>query len=579
LYILGLSFGYHDSAAVIIHNGNVLAASAEERFSRLKHDNDFPIKSIQFCLEYANIDISQIDSVVYYETPINKFDRIVRSSFSNYPIGLSYVFDTFTDWIENKKFFIKKLISDKLSISQNKIFYGEHHLSHAASAYYSSTFNEATVVVIDGVGEQECVSVFLGKENKLTKLYDVKFPHSIGLFYSAITAYLGFEVNEGEYKVMGMSGFGEPLYYEQMRKMFFLFDDGTFKLDQQYFEFLTPIDKPFTNKLIELFGPARNPLDNFDVKDATCINYANIAASAQKCTEEVIMHVVLSAIKKTAINNVCLSGGVSLNSLANGKLIFEHNINMFIQPAADDGGCALGCALEYYYNKMNNKRQNNIIFSPFLGKKYYEEEIIKSIKSSGLRFELIENEDILLEYVANVLSNNGVVGWYQGRSEWGPRALGHRSILANPKDKNMQEIVNQKVKFREPFRPFAPMITAEDANEYFDMPKSYKENSPESYMLAVHYVKLDKRDIIPAVTHVDKTARVQTVYESTNPRIYRLLKKIQSKSGVPVLMNTSFNLKDEPVVETPKDALKTFFYAGMDLLVMENFIIKKEFIL
>lgn len=584
--ILGLSFDYHDAAAAIVVDGKVIAAAEEERFSRKKHDAGFPERAIRFCLESAGLKSDDLDMVVHYENPFLKFDRIVKSAVDAMQPGLDYLNSTVRSWLAFGKLDVRQRIAEGLHIDPARVTLLDHHQSHAGAAYFCSGFDAATVITLDGVGEYETTSVSEARGNSIRKLYSTELPHSIGLFYSAFTAFLGFEVNEGEYKVMGMAGFGQPLFYDQIRQLVDLLPDGTFRMDESYFSFTCPRDYPFTSKLVDLLGAPREPESLFDIGDlaAPPVNaaeersrhYADIAASVQRVTEDIIFHVVLTATKKTGIPDVCMAGGVALNSLANGKLQKLLKGRLYVQPAAGDAGSALGAALGYYHAQVSSSGRHALA-DPYLGKRFSDDEIVEGLQRMRMTsYRRYDDESELLESVAEKLAQGAVIGWHQGRLEWGPRALGARSILADPTRAEMQRVVNEKIKFREPFRPFAPAVLAERALEFFDMPEPYGPNCPETFMLAVANVRKDKRAAIPAVTHVDGTARVQLVRRETNPRFHALLQAFARRTGVPVLMNTSFNLRGEPIVCSPWDAMKTFSWSDMDHLLVGNVLVWKE---
>lgn len=585
MYVLGLSFNYHDSAAVLLKDGEIVAAAQEERFSRIKHDAAFPARAIVFCLKEAGILPSMLDAVVYYEDTLQKLDRVVTSFLEQghlYPDYLRYVTE---GWGLGRKFEPLEHISEHLRLPLSKVHYIPHHLSHAASAWLTSPFDEATVVTMDGVGEYETTTVSVARGNRIERLYSASLPESLGLLYSAFTAFLGFEVNEGEYKVMGMAGFGEPLAYEKLRSLIELTPDGLFKLDQRYFSFRCPRDLPYTQALRDLFGIPRKHGADFrvppkgqapqDEVEASSQHYANIAASLQTVTEEAILHVVGKAVAHTGISNVVIAGGVGLNSLANARVQRELGVKLFVQPAAGDAGSALGAALHHYHCTLGHPRKH-VMVNPYLGAEYSDDDIEEALTINQLKAVRFDDQKALIDAVVERLVRGEVIGWMQGRFEWGPRALGNRSILANPTRSDMQAIVNLKIKFREPFRPFAPSVLAEHAAEYFDFSPPHSPSSPEHFMLAVGRVKEEQRQRVPAVTHVDGTARVHLVRRDTAPLFYDLIAAFGRQTGVPVLLNTSFNLKNEAVVDKPYDALETFAWSEMDALVMGRYLLLKE---
>ena len=592
-YILGLSFDFHDSAAALVKDGVVVAAGIEERFSRIKHDASFPRKAIEFCFHTAGVSAADIEAVAYYEVPMLKFDRILWSCENAGQRNPDYLDRTVASWLRYRKFEIADRIFEELGIAKEKISYVGHHISHMSAAFFCSGFDAATIVTMDGVGEYETTSWGVGNGTTIQKLGSAALPNSIGLFYSALTAFLGFEVNEGEYKVMGMAAFGEPTYYDILRPMFRLEEGGGFLIDTNYFEFLTPKDIPYTDALVELLGQPRDPKQHFatleedlptgitgqeaDAILAASKCYADIAASVQKVTEDLIFHVVDSAVRATGIKEVCLAGGVALNSLANGRLIRERGYSLYIHPAAGDSGSAIGAALWRACQGVG-KRRSAPLTSPYLGTRCpRDEEIDQAISDSGFELHGTFSPDQLPLEVARLLAEGNVIGWFQGNAEWGPRALGNRSILADPTRADMKKIVNERIKFREPFRPFAPAVLIEEVYKYFECPELRDRTSPEYFMLAVHQVLPAFRAVLPAITHADGTARLQVVDATSNPVFYNLLKAFKALRGVGVLMNTSYNLKGEPIVDTPADALRTFSYSGLDYVVLNNRIVSKVF--
>lgn len=579
--ILGVSFDYHDAAAALVVDGTVCAAAQEERFSRRKHDAALPKHAIAYCLAEARITAAELDAVAYYEQPLVKFDRIVKASLRQLPSGgWRYFTDSLASWIAEDRFAPRRRLAEHLALPEARIIMKRHHAAHAASAFYCSPFNEAAVVTLDGVGEHETASIGWGDGRGLITLETNQLPHSIGLLYSAFTAYLGFEVNEGEYKLMGMAAYGEPTLYDELMGLVHLLPNGLFRIDQRHFEFLCPTDLPYRPSLSDWLGPARAPDDEFAVSgsDSELIErsrrYADIAASMQKVAETVILHAARVAMRDTNSDNLCLAGGVALNSLANGRIIRELGANLYVHPAAGDSGGAVGAALLHHH--ALGHPLGGAMTSAYLGPAYDDARIATAIGDAGFEaVDTYDDEASLVQATAALLAENKVIGWYQGRSEWGPRALGHRSIIANPTRAEMQGVVNERIKFREPFRPFAPAVPLDQAEAYFDMPPVTSDCAPEFFMLAVHPVRPAMRSVIPAVTHADGTARVQVVSESSNPLFCRLLYEFGAITGVPVLMNTSFNLRGEPVVETPEDALNTFVASGMDNLVMGRHVVHK----
>ncbi|HLO76177.1 MAG TPA: carbamoyltransferase C-terminal domain-containing protein [Magnetospirillum sp.] len=592
--VLGVSFGYHDAAAALIRDGVVVAAAQQERFSRRKNDPGFPADAIAHCLAVAGIGADQLSLVAYYEDSLVKFDRVVSTAIEGFPASRRNFDETVARWVRDGRFQVRERLADHLGVPLDMVVETNHHDSHGASAYFCSPFDSAAVVTLDGVGEYETATIGVGRDGRLQRLGAVRLPHSIGLFYSAFTAYLGFTVNEGEYKVMGMSAFGSPVFKDRLLDMFTLNGDGTFELDQTCFEFLTPEEFPFNQSLIDRLGPARVPGAPFAVDEAhmpedvsveqragvlgDSRRFADVAASVQACTEEVILHIVRHAAARTGQTSVCLAGGVALNSLANGRLQRE-GLSLFVQPAAGDAGGAVGAAAYHWHHTLGKGRMAPLKSSAF-GRQFSRGDVDKALANSG--FELVfasDDEGEYLAAVAKLIADGNVVGWVHGRSEWGPRALGYRSILADPTSPSIQRRINDKIKFREPFRPFAPAVIAERAAEFFELPQPLTPCSPESFMLAVHPVKSQWRERLPGVTHADGTARVQAVHADCHPVFYRLLRAFEAVRQVPILVNTSFNLNGEPIVDSPQDAIRTFTLSGLDYLCMENRILSKAIIL
>jgi len=586
--ILGVSCWYHDGASALIQDGKIVACAEEERFTRIKHDFNFPENAINFCLEEANITLKDIDWVVFYDKPFHKFERIISSILKEVPFSCGVFREAIPLWLKEKLHFRKK-VKKTFGINEDKILFCWHHLSHAASSFFLSPFEEAAILTIDGVGEWTTATLGYGKGNKITISEELHFPHSLGLLYSAFTAFLGFKVNEGEYKVMGMAPYGKPKYVDKVLKVVKISDDGSLELDLSYFTFTHSTKKTFSKKFVELFGEPRVPetpffTEEFEIpsyyeKIDGSLNklkeknqyYADIAASIQYVAEDIILKMAKNLYKKTGIKNLCYAGGVALNSKANYRLLKETEFeNVFIQPAATDAGGALGAAL-WVWHQLFDKKEKQVLEHAYLGKGFSYDEIKNSIEEKNLRYQELSDEKIYQKLV-EALKNGKVIGWYQGRCEWGPRALGNRSILADPRNPKMKEIVNVKIKFREPFRPFAPSVLEEDIKEIFDIDK---EQYPHRFMLMTHMVKDEKRKIIPAVTHVDGSSRLQSVKKKYNPRYWQLLNHFKKETGVGVVLNTSFNLRGEPIVNSPKDAIKTFLNSGIDILVLENFLIEK----
>ncbi len=591
--ILGISAFYHDSAAALIQDGKIIAAAQEERFTRKKHDPGYPFNSIEYVLKEGGIKLSNVDQIVFFEKPFLKFERLLETYLAFAPRGFKSFSMSMPIWLR-EKLFQKKFLFDHLKKhDQNftdieKIKFSEHHYSHAASAFFPSPFKEAVVLTLDGVGEWATTTVAIGKDNQLKMVKEIFFPHSLGLLYSAFTYYTGFKVNSGEYKVMGLAPYGEPKFKDLIiTKLIDLKEDGSFKLDMSYFNYATGLT--MTNKKFsELFGhPVRNP-----DKDKLTQFHMDIAASIQAVTEEIVLRIAKSLSKEFSIKNLCLAGGVALNCVANGKIqkekIFE---NIWIQPAAGDAGGSLGAALSYWYHELKKPR---IIFKDqmkgsYLGPKFDNEFIEKKLKILQANYKRCKDDEIL-HITAKELASEKTVGWFQGRMEFGPRALGGRSILADPRSDKMQKELNLKIKFRESFRPFAPSVLRENVNEWFEL------NYDSPYMLLVSEIKKDKqikmdkesnklfgidklnlkRSSIPAITHVDYSARIQTVHKETNPKYYKLIKEFQNLTNCPVLVNTSFNVRGEPIVCSVEDAFNCFMGTNLDVLVIEDFILFKK---
>ena len=595
--VLGISAFYHDSASAIIKDGEILAAAQEERFTRIKHDSSFPKNAINFVLNFSNIKLSQVDAIVFYEKPFLKFERLLETYVAFAPKGFAQFSKAMPIWLKEKlfqKIFLKKYLKeiDNEFNDEKKIYFSEHHLSHAASTFYPSPFDEAVILTADGVGEWATTTIAIGKGKELNIKKEIHFPHSLGLIYSAFTYYSGFKVNSGEYKLMGLAPYGEPKFVDIMKdKIIDIKEDGSFRLNQDYFNYATGLT--MTNKKFErLFGrkfrdPLKENLEQF---------HMDIASSIQKVTEDVMILICKNLKKDYGQKNLCLAGGVALNCVANGKILKEGIFeNIWIQPAAGDAGGSLGAALAFWHKELKNNRQSkkNInsddMKGSYLGPEYSNETIKKQLIESGAVFEYFENDKIL-DVTARCISNGDAVGWFQGRMEFGPRALGGRSILGDPRSENMQKNLNLKVKYRESFRPFAPSVIFGEQTEWFEM----KEDSP--YMLLVSNINIKKtiemtgeqkklfgieklnikRSQIPAVTHVDYSARIQSVHNETNPKYYNLIKKFKEITGCPVVVNTSFNVRGEPIVNTPIDAFNCFMGTELDKLVIGNYFLEKS---
>jgi len=592
MYILGISCFYHDAAAALLDDGQLIAAAEEERFTRIKHDFDFPERAIDYCLDYAGIKAKDLDYVVFYEKPFYKFERILLTTFKTFPRSWNVFREAMIVWLSDK-LWVKSTIREKIGIEYDKILFTEHHLSHAASAFYPSPFDEAAILTADGVGEWATTTMGIGKGIDIKLFNEIKFPHSLGLLYSAFTAFLGFKVNEGEYKVMGMAPYGKPLHVDKIYdNLIEVADDGSFRLDMDFFSYHYSDNKTFNSKFEGLFGKPRVPEIPFFTSNSNFPSYygekptnyqdlcqenehyADIAASIQRVTEEVLLKLANYVQKESGLKRLCIAGGVGLNSVANGRILRETPFEeLFIQPASGDGGGALGAALYVHHNLLRQPRKF-IMEHAYWGKEYSESEIKAFLDSNNIPFEHIQHDDRLIDTVVADLMDGKVVGWFQGRFEWGPRALGNRSILADPRSEEMKDLVNTKIKFREPFRPFAPVILEENAEDYFCDGHLAARQFPARYMLLVLPLKADKAEKIGAVNHLG-TGRLQTVREEWNPRYYRIVKAFGEATGVPVLLNTSFNLRGEPIVSSPSDAMNTFSKSGIDVLVLQNFIVRK----
>jgi carbamoyltransferase len=592
-YILGISAFYHDSSAALLNKGEIVGAVQEERFTRKKHDSSFPTNSIKYLLQEANISLNEVDAFVFYEKPFLKFERLLETYIAFAPKGFKSFAASMPVWLREKLFQKDNIYKELQKIDKNfksleKIKFSEHHLSHAASAFFPSPFNESLILTLDGVGEWATTTVCIAKENKIEMLKEIHFPHSIGLLYSALTYYLGFKVNSGEYKVMGLAPYGEPKYKDLiLENLISVKEDGSFKLNMKYFDFAT--DLKMTNKYFDqLFGQKRRVPETEQLTQF----HMDVASSVQAVTEEIVLRICKDLAKEHSIKNLCLSGGVALNCVANGKILKEKIFDkIWIQPASGDAGGSLGSALAYWHIELDNPKTNNSdnMKGSYLGPKFDDNQIEKALIQIGAKFRKVDEEKMINE-ISDVLSNEKAVGWFQGRMEYGPRALGGRSIIADPRSDTMQKNLNLKVKFRESFRPFAPSVLREYLNEYFDI------NVDSPYMLLVAPInqnlkipmneadqklfgieKLNvKRSNISAVTHVDYSARIQTVHEDTNKKYFKLIKKFHEKTGCPVLINTSFNVRGEPIVCSPEDAFNCFMGTNLDYLVIENFILDKK---
>jgi len=597
MYILGISCYYHDAAAALLRDGELVAAAEEERFTRKKHDFSFPTNAIDFCLAHEGITARDLDYVVFYEKPLHKFERILMTALTTFPKSLASFRESMVSWL-NEKLWIKGRILGKLPIPMDRLLFVEHHLSHAASAFFASPYEEAAILTVDGVGEWTTSTMGRAKadwdgkgSNEIELFSEVRFPHSLGLLYSAFTAFLGFRVNSGEYKVMGMAPYGRPNRVEDIYRMVTVHKDGSFNLNLDFFSFHYSTSRSFSRGFEALFGEPRVHNEEFFTPtthpgkdhplwdDATASqnqHYADIAASIQYVTEETILKMAHEVHRQTGLGKLCMAGGVGLNSVANGRILRESPFeDVWIQPAAGDSGGALGAAL-YAYHVLLGKPRRFVQEHSYWGRRYSKDEIERTLEAAGVANQRANNSERLVSLIVEDLLRGKVVALFQGRFEWGPRALGNRSILADPRRVDMKEIVNTKIKFREPFRPFAPVILEEEAENYYDGLSNPGRHYPLRYMLMVFPVKEKKRGVIPAVTHIDGTGRMQTIRREWNPLYYRIVESFAEKTGVPVLLNTSFNLRGEPIVNTPSNALNTFEKSGIDTLYLDTFVIRKE---
>jgi len=592
-YILGISAYYHDSAAALIHDGEIVAAAQEERFTRKKHDPSFPKNAIIYALKEAKISLRELDYIVFYEKPLLTFDRLLETYLAYAPQGLQSFISAMSVWLQ-EKLYLKTVLKKSLAELGNckpkqlpPLLFGEHHQSHAASAFFPSPFEKAAVLCMDGVGEWATTSLWLGEGNQLTPQWEIDFPHSLGLLYSAFTYYTGFKVNSGEYKLMGLAPYGQPKYVDLIfNNLLDLKEDGTFRLNMKYFNYTTGLT--MTNKLFDrLFdAPPRQPEAELTQREM------DIAASIQQVMEEIVLKLANTAQKELGVDYLCLAGGVALNCVANGRLLRESKFkDIWIQPAAGDAGGAIGAALSVWHHYLEKPRQtdgSDKMKGSYLGPRFSPDEIQQYLDDIRAVYRYF-NESELCQTVANILAEGNVVGWFQGRMEFGPRALGDRSIIGDPRNEKMQSVMNLKIKYRESFRPFAPSVLADKVSDYFEL----DQNSP--YMLLVAEVKeelrvamteeqkqlfgIEKLNIprsqLPAITHVDYSARVQTVHPETNPRYYQLISEFQRLTGCGVLVNTSFNVRGEPIVCTPEDAYRCFMRTEMDYLILENYVLAK----
>ena len=592
MHILGISAFYHDSAAALLRDGDLVAAAQEERFTRVKFDHRFPERAIEYCLREGGIQPGDLDYVVFYEKPLPKFERILMSHLGTFPRALHVFREAMITWF-GEKLWLKTVIQSKLSVPADRILFVEHHLSHAASAMFCAPFADAAVLTIDGVGEWTTTALGVasadwgtGRPNRIALTEEIRFPHSLGLLYSAFTAWLGFKVNSGEYKVMGMAPYGTPRYMEKLDRLVQVWEDGSFHLNMEYFTFHHSASQTYGQRFVDLFGPQRVPESPFftrhtgdDIRGRETEAdrnqyYADVAASVQTLTEEILLKMANYLHRKTGLKNLVMAGGVALNSVANGRIMretpFEH---VYIQPNAGDAGGALGAAL-YAWHILLGKPRRFVMEHAYFGEAHPAGEIRRVLDAQDQRYREYDDPAKLADEVVSALLQGKVVGVSQGRFEWGPRALGNRSILADPRRAEMKEIVNAKIKFREPFRPFAPVVPEETAPAFFEMGK-VEGQYPPRFMLVVAPVRDGRGSEIPAVSHMG-TGRLQTIRRDWNPLYYEIVERFGRATGVPVLLNTSFNLRAEPIVASPADALGTFRNSGIDVLLLGEFLIRKE---
>ncbi|NDJ75260.1 MAG: hypothetical protein GYB65_03285 [Chloroflexi bacterium] len=591
--ILGISCYYHDSAAALLRDGELVAASMEERLTRKKHDNGFPAQAIDFCLKQGGINGPDLDYVVFYEKPMVKIGRILQTALGTFPRSWDFWREAVTAYV-SEKFWIKSKLQTHLGVRAEQILFCDHHMSHAASAFFASPFEDAAVITVDGVGEWTTTTMghatanWNGNgENKIDLFWEQRFPHSIGLLYSAFTAFLGFRVNNGEYKVMGMSPYGEPRYVDKVKQVIALNSDGSFHLNMDYFSYHYSAEHSYNDRFLKLFGEPRiHSSDFFTAKsdpsrtgetEALERNqyYADIAKSIQVVTEEALINMANAVHARTGSKKLVMAGGVALNSVANYKILQQTPFEeIYIQPASGDDGGALGAALWAYHLVLGQPRKM-VMTHTYYGQEYGDDQIRAFLDSEGIPYEHFADDDKLLDRVVDAIVDQQVVSIFQGRYEWGPRALGNRSILADPRRTEMKDIVNTKIKFREPFRPFAPVVLKERAGEFFDFP-NVADSLPPRFMLMVSPVKEDKLGVAQATTHEGGTGRLQTIDHDTNPRYYEVVRRFGEATGVPILLNTSFNLRGEPIVGSPADAWWTFRNSGIDHLMIGSFLVSKN---
>ncbi len=568
--VLGLSFFYHDSAAALVQDGKLVAAIEEERFSRLKHDSGFPELAIDFCLRTGGITMDEVDYVAFYEKPFVKFERMLLTAMATFPRSSAVFRESMQRWVSDK-LWIKSMMKKRLGVPSSKLLFCDHHMSHAACSFFTSPFEEAAILTVDGAGEWSTATMGVGRGNKIEIKKELRFPHSLGLLYSAFTAYCGFEINEGEYKLMGMHPYGKPTMVDKIYELIEVADDGSLWQDMRYFKYHFSRDTTLADKFGEHFGrPPRDPklqdtsLDPF---------YCDVAASIQRVTEEILLRMAEAAKRETGLDALVLAGGVALNSVANYKILRNGPFSdVYVHPAPGDDPGSVGAAY-WAYNHILGQPRGPALDHAYLGPEYDDDAVRAFLDKYDIPYRHIADDEEFFEFAARALADGQVCGWMRGRMEWGPRALGSRSIIADPRKAEMKEKLNATIKFGGGIRPFAPSVTEERANEFFDFPEADR-HLPGRFMLYVAPVRPEKRAVLPAITHEDGSGRLQTVYRETNPAYHRLIERFGELTGVPVIMNTSFNLKGEPIVEDPSHAFNTFSLSGMDLLFMNNFVVE-----
>ncbi len=565
MYVLGISCFYHDSSACILKDGKIIAAAEEERFTRKKHDTSFPINAINYCLNEAGITGNQIDHVGFYEKPFLKFERLLHQHIEMFPWSFKTFYKAIPSWI-NEKLRVPSIVKKKLKYKKGVMFI-DHHMSHAASSYLPSPFKEAAILTVDGVGEWATTTMGHAKGNNITILKQIDFPHSLGLLYSAVTAHLGMSVNNSEFKVMGLSPYGRPRYLEKFKKIIDVKEDGSYALDMSYFDFHYKMTMP-SKKFIKLFGPIRKP------ESEVTQHHKDMAATLQRVTEETIFKMLNHLYEVTKCDKLCMAGGCALNSVANGKILSNTPFKeIYIQPAAGDGGTSIGAAKYIYHTILGNER-TDVQETSYFGPGFTNEQVRKVLDDYKVKYTEFKTDEELIKKTAELIHKDNVIGWFQGRMEWGPRALGSRSILSNACNPEMQDILNLKVKHREKFRPFAPVVPEEDAKNYFECDEPVPV--PTDFMLMVYPIKKKYHSQIPSVTHVDGSGRLQTIRKQHNKRYHGVIKEFEKMGGLPILINTSFNIRGEPIVNEPLHAYRCMMGTGIDYLVIENFLVKRE---